>query len=202
MGCFVSCRRLSALALFAVVIAACGSPPPSAVDEEMLLVDLAACARGDAICEKFGSVAATPFLVEGNENVVLFAAPFCGSELCDPYSQDCCQASPTKCAPKGSCGAGAALVAPRPAGLSLPIKRASADARLAWIAIGVASGHPTRRLRISIDGQSDSVIEPSEGVARIELSGRDFQPAEGARLRITAESGVFGMAWIVGRWKR
>jgi hypothetical protein len=202
MGCFVSRRDLRNLVVLAAIcVGACGSPPPSAVDDEFLLVDLAACARGDAICERSGSVGPTELLVDGNQGVALWAKLECGPQTCDADKQECCAASPTECVEKGKCGGGA-TIAPTPARISLPIRRHADNARLAWIAIGMASGETVRTLRVTIDGKDETVVEPSPWFARVEVSGRDRQPAVGARLELTATRGIFGIAWIVGRWKR
>jgi hypothetical protein len=179
-------------------IVACGSPPPSAVDEELLFVDIEACARGDAECVRSGSVGPAEVLYEGNHAIALWAKPECGTATCDAKTTECCAAT-MKCEEKGKCAG--ALIPPTPAKISLPIKRHSDDARLAWIAIGMAAGEPVRQLRVSIDGE-ETVVEPVEGSVRVEVSGRDRRPAAGARLELTATRGVFGIAWIVGRWKR
>lgn len=52
----------ASVSLVLASLASCGSPPPGSVDEELLLVDLAACARGDTVCQKSGDVAATEAL--------------------------------------------------------------------------------------------------------------------------------------------
>jgi hypothetical protein len=46
-----------------MLVVSCGSPPPGSVDEELLLVDLEACARGDIVCQKSGSVSAVEGLL-------------------------------------------------------------------------------------------------------------------------------------------
>lgn len=195
----MSSRELrGVLALIAICVGACGSPPPSAVDEEMLFVDIEACARGDAICERSGSAASTPLLVEGDHAIVLWARPDCGITTCDGHTQECCSA-PLACVSRGTCSA--ARVPPVPARISLPIREHSPDARLSWVAIGLAAGQPVRTLHVNINGH-DTVVQPAEGWARVEVSGRDQQIPAGARLEITATDGVFGISWIVGRWKR
>src|SRR5262249_17376329 len=123
----------------------------------------------------------------------------CGTETCDATTQDCCSA-PLKCMAKGECTA--ATVPPTPARISLPIRVHSDDARLAWIAIGMTAGEPVRNLHIKIDGQEETIIQPPEGFSRVEVSGRDQRVPPGSRLEITATNGVYGIAWIVGRWKR
>ncbi len=196
----MSSRNLrNILAAFAITVAACGSPPPSAVDEELLLVDIEACARGDSICERSGTVAPAELLVEGNHATLLWARPDCGSTTCDRRTQECC-GSPLACVNTGTCTA--AKVPAIPARISLPVLDHALDARLAWIAIGVVAGEPVRTLHVKIDGQDETIVQPVEGWARVEVSGRDRQVAPGARLEITATDGVFAIAWIVGRWKR
>jgi hypothetical protein len=56
-------------ASLALLIASCGSPPPGSVDEETLLVDLEACARGDIVCQKSGNVVATDALLSAKTTV-------------------------------------------------------------------------------------------------------------------------------------
>lgn len=188
----------SLLALVAVCVGACGSPAPSAVDEELTFVDIEACARGDTVCERSGSVGPAELLVSGNHAVTLWAKPDCGASTCDAKTEECCSA-PLACVKKGTCTA--ATVPATPARISLPILGHSADAKLAWVAIGLAAGEPVRTLRVKIDGY-ETVVQPAEGWARIEVSGRDQQIAPGARMEITATDGIFGISWIVGRWKR
>jgi hypothetical protein len=93
------------------------------------------------------------------------------------------------------------VVAPEPASISLPILDHPADARLAWVAIGMGSTKKERELKITIDGV-ESIVRPSEGWLRFELSGQDRRIAPGARLKIEATRGVYGLVWVVGRWKR
>jgi len=201
MGSSVLRPEVWLLALVAATTCACGSPPPSAVDEELLFVDLSACTRNDPSCEKTGAVLSRSVLFDGEHDVVLEAALTCGGEYCDPNATECCAASPTKCVPIGTCGAGAELVLPKPASISLPIRREANDARLAWVAIGIAATRNRRELKITVDGE-ESIVHPSEGWLRLELSGKDRRLSDGARLKIEATHGVFGLVWVVGRWKR
>jgi hypothetical protein len=203
MGCSVLRPDLATVVVAALTIAACGSPPPSAVDEELLFVDLSLCAKNDPACEKSGDVGSKAVVFDGEHDVVLDAALRCGptNEYCDPNVTECCADNPTKCVLKGSCGPGAPLVQPKPASISLPILDHPADARLAWIAIGIGSTKNERELKITVDGV-ESVVRPSEGWLRFELSGQNRTIAPGARLKIEATRGAYGLVWVVGRWKR
>lgn len=200
----MSFRKLSVVTLAVLAIGACGSPPPSAVDEELLFVDIEACAHGDASCEQSGSTAPAELLLEGDHGLMLLARADCvnksgETKLCEVWTDECC-ASKQECVKAGTCGG--PTVPPAPAKITLPILGHHDDARLAWIAIGMTSGGLKRTLRLKIDGQEETIIQPSAGYARLEVSGREQLVPAGARLELTADDGIFGIAWIVGRWKR
>lgn len=68
----------------AVLLVSCGSPPPGSVDHEALLVDLSACTRNEATCEKSGDVVTTDDLA--GEGLALRLGP--GGSVTLPVRND------------------------------------------------------------------------------------------------------------------
>jgi hypothetical protein len=198
MGCSVLGR--SAIALAAAMIS-CASPPPSAVDLEAPLIDLAACARGEPSCERSGQVGPHSFLVNDNEAVVMVATVECGEARCPHESQECC-ADSLQCSAIGTC-TGPTADETVPARISLPLHRPSDDARLAWVAIGVfAGGKKGRTMTLTVTGSDPVELSVGEWMLRTEVSMGSVVPPPDARVEIAVTKGTIGLMYVVGRWKR
>lgn len=71
-------------ASFVLLLASCGSPPPGHTDEETLLVDLEACARGDVSCQKSGPVT----VVEGIQQAKTAVRMAAGASISLPIERN------------------------------------------------------------------------------------------------------------------